>query len=356
MKMRPGGREIETLVTKTPGQLEFIPNLPAQHHRTLDGKDFVIAYGAQNRVDNFHANDVRTTTDPTAEEKQPQPRREHHHQPHHRGALRSRAPASMSTIQQSGDFAYQEGERKARAAKATMDGDQNVILLDTGARMSDATGATTADRIRLDRAHRRFHRRRQSQFHAACRTRTRRRTPKCSPATNPCRPRRARWIRATATAPSTTKAASTMWQGANRITADTVDIDREKRIAGRRWPRASPICGNRTKSESQSAEEEAAAPPVLTETRAAHMVYTEADRLTHYSGGVVLKRPGHAGESQGTARVPGRSRGRTRAWRRPSPMAMSRSFPQAKDRTRTGTGEHAEYYPDEQKVILRGRG
>src|SRR5262249_21223260 len=41
MKMRPGGHEIESLVTKTPGQLEFIPNLPVQHHRTLDGSEFV---------------------------------------------------------------------------------------------------------------------------------------------------------------------------------------------------------------------------------------------------------------------------------------------------------------------------
>ena len=29
-----------------------------------------------------------------------------------------------------------------------------------------------------------------------------------------------------------------------------------------------------------------AATPVLTEVRAAHMVYTEAGRLTHYTGGV----------------------------------------------------------------------
>ncbi|MDE3166318.1 MAG: hypothetical protein KGN36_10965, partial [Acidobacteriota bacterium] len=29
-------------------------------------------------------------------------------------------------------------------------------------------------------------------------------------------------------------------------------------------------------------------------------------------------------------------------------------FARSKDRTRTGTGEHAEYYPNEQKVILRG--
>ena len=51
---------------------------------------------------------------------------------------------------QTGDFTYEEGDRKARAAKATFDADHNVILLDTGARMADATGMTAADRIRMD--------------------------------------------------------------------------------------------------------------------------------------------------------------------------------------------------------------
>src|SRR5262249_2820961 len=69
MKMRPGGREMESVVTKAPGSLEFLPNLPAQHHRTLEGKDFVIAYGSQNRLDSFRAAGVKTHTDPTAEER-----------------------------------------------------------------------------------------------------------------------------------------------------------------------------------------------------------------------------------------------------------------------------------------------
>ena len=38
LKMRPGGREMESVVTKAPGTLEFLPNLPVQHHRTLDGQ------------------------------------------------------------------------------------------------------------------------------------------------------------------------------------------------------------------------------------------------------------------------------------------------------------------------------
>ena len=69
MKMRPGGREMESVVTKAPGTLEFLPNQPAQHHRVLDGQDFVIAYGPGNRLDNFRAADVKTHTDPTAEER-----------------------------------------------------------------------------------------------------------------------------------------------------------------------------------------------------------------------------------------------------------------------------------------------
>ena len=69
MKMRPGGKEIETVVAQAPGTLEFQPNLPVQHHRTLTGKDMVIAYGAQNRIESFRTVDVRTVTDPTADEK-----------------------------------------------------------------------------------------------------------------------------------------------------------------------------------------------------------------------------------------------------------------------------------------------
>ena len=53
-------------------------------------------------------------------------------------------------MHQSGDFVYEEGDRKARATKATMDSDQNVILLEGAARVSDATGSTNADHIRLD--------------------------------------------------------------------------------------------------------------------------------------------------------------------------------------------------------------
>ncbi len=227
MKMRPGGREIETLVTQAPGVLELIPNLPVQHHRTLTGKDFVIAYGAQNRLEDFRANDARTTTEPTAEEKR-----------RNRGVSVTTSRTfearfdprtnSMTTIEQSGDFSYEEGDRKARAAKATMDSGQNQILLDTGARISDSTGATTADRIRLDQ--------RTGDFTAEGRVASTR-LPDKSQKNNSAMLSGDEPLQATARKMDSRnrnrsiryEGGAAMWQGANRVRADAIDIDREKR-------------------------------------------------------------------------------------------------------------------------------
>ena len=53
-------------------------------------------------------------------------------------------------MDQQGGFVYDEGERHARAAHATLDQKQNVIVLETGARMWDSSGTTTADHIRMN--------------------------------------------------------------------------------------------------------------------------------------------------------------------------------------------------------------
>ncbi len=349
-KMRPGGREIESLVAKAPGQLEFIPNLPTQHHRTLDGKDFVIAYAAGNRVDSFRANDARTRTDPTVEEKK-----------RNRGVSTTASrtiearfdprTSQMSSIQQSGDFMYEEGERKARAAKATLDGGQNVILLDTAARISDATGATAAERIRLDE--------RTGDFTAEGKV-TSSRLPdkgqkKGSEMLSGDEP-----LQATARKMDSRnrnraihyEGGVTMWQGANRVQAETIDIDREKRslIAD---GRVFTALWESNKADAIPDPKKKPSAPVLTETRAARMVYTEQDRLTHYSGGVVLKRPDMQVKSRDLRAYLAES-GADSSLEKAFADGEVEIFSQAKDRTRTGTGEHAEYYPDEQKVILRG--
>jgi lipopolysaccharide export system protein LptA len=142
-----------------------------------------------------------------------------------------------------------------------------------------------------------------------------------------------------------------LWQGANRIQADTVNIDREKRSLVADGHVVSSLWESNKAQDTKAPKK--TGPPVLTETRAAHMVYTEEDRLTHYSGGVVLDRPDmqvKAKDLRAYLAESGSDSSLEKAFADGSVEIFSRS----KDRTRTGTGEHAEYYPSEQKVILRG--
>jgi lipopolysaccharide export system protein LptA len=354
MKMRPGGREMESVVTKAPGTLEFLPNQPAQHHRVLDGQDFVIAYGPQNRVDNFRATGVKTRTDPNAEDR----KRNRPASTTTSRDLEARFDPKtnrMSTMQQSGDFAYEEGDRKARAAKATMDADQNLIVLDTAARMWDATGSTAADHIRLDQ--------RTGDFLAEGNV-TSSRLPDKDQKKNSEMLSGDDPLQATARKMDSRnrnrqihyEGAVHMWQGANRIQADVVDVNRDQDPQKRTLVADGHVVTNLWEGAQDNKsrdDKKKAATPVLTEVHAGHMIYTEASRLTHYTGGVQLSRPGLQVKSQELRAFLGESGAESRLEKAYADGAVE-IFSTGKDRTRTGTGDHAEYYTADQKVILRG--
>jgi lipopolysaccharide export system protein LptA len=348
MTMRPGGREIASVVTNAPGRLEFLPNQPVQRHRTLDGKDFVIAYGPQNRVESFRAHDVKTQTEPNADDRK-----------------RNRAASTTSSrdfearfdprssrlanMQQSGDFSYSEGDRAARAASASMDADQNVIVLDKAARVSDSSGATAADHIRLDQ--------RSGDFTAEGNV-TSSRMPESNPKKNSEMLSGDEPLQATARKMESRYRNRTihyeggvnLWQGANRIRADVVDIDR---VSDKRTLIADGHVITNLWEAPKDPQAKKAATPVLTEVRAAHMVYTEENRLTHYTGGVTLNRPGtHVTSSELRAYL-AESGADSRVEKAIADGAVT-ILSTAKDRTRTGTGEHAEYLVGEQKVVLNG--
>lgn len=63
IEMKPGGREIQSLRTDAPGQLEFKPNQPDRAHRWMNGDRIQIAYGEANAIDLFHATKVTTRTE-----------------------------------------------------------------------------------------------------------------------------------------------------------------------------------------------------------------------------------------------------------------------------------------------------
>jgi lipopolysaccharide export system protein LptA len=350
MKMKDGGQEIDTVVAHTPGTLEFLPNLPAHRHRRLDGNNMVISYGPQNRLQTFRATDVRTQTEPTAEEVK---RKIPQSVTASRTILATFEPNSsrLATMEQSGDFTYEQGDRKARAAKATLDSTQNIILLETAARMSDASGSTAADHIRMDQ--------RTGDYTATGNVissrlpdRDQKKNSELLSGDQPIQAQAAKMESYNRNRRVHYEGGAVLWQGANRVQANVIDIDRQKRslvadgnVVTNLWeePQADPKDPRKKKGGS----------PVLTVVRAPHLVYTEENRLAVYTGGVRLERPGlqvNGKELQAYLADSGSDSRLEKAFADGAVHIVQTS----RDGTRTGTGEHGEYYTADQRVFLSG--
>ena len=150
--MRNGGRDLDNVETLASGRLEFIPNRPGQRHRTVDADHMLVTYGADNVIQFFRATNAATHTDP---EPQTQQAGESSGDPLLTWSKDLKADFDPKTgqlahMEQWNDFRYQEGDRRARANRATIEQARNLITLDQAARIWDASGATSADRILLD--------------------------------------------------------------------------------------------------------------------------------------------------------------------------------------------------------------
>ena len=361
LKMGPDGREIETVVTQGAGALEFLPNLPVQHHRMLTGNGMVIAYGPQNRIQSFRATQVRTETQPTAEEKK-RNRVASVTTSRQMEARFDPKTSKMTFMQQTGEFTYDEGERKARALRGTLDSDQNILLLDTNARMSDGSGSTSADHIRMDQ--------RTGDFTAEGHVNSSR-LPDKDPQKNsqmlngdePMHAQARKMDSADHNRRMHYEGNVLMWQGANRIQAETIDLDREKRTLV-----ADGHVVTNLWEEPKDDQKKKGAVPVMTVVHAAHLAYTEENRLAIYTGGVTLERPNlkeksrdiHAwltpAQQAGTGPSAGASEsgGDSRLDRAFADGAVEIHQTSQEGITYNSTAEHSEYYTADNKVILTG--
>ena len=346
MTMRPGGKELDRIVTRGPSSLEFVPNTAAAHHRVLRGKDFLIAYGQDNRIDTFRATDAHTATDPNAEERK-RKRAQSITSSREINARFDPKTSHLVAMEQSGGFAYAEGGRQARAAKATLDSDQNVMVLDGAARMWDSTGATSADRIRMNQT--------SGDFTAEGNVNSSRmpepdakKNSQILATDEPLQAQARRMVSTNKSRNMHYEGGVVMWQGANRITADTVDVDREKR---------SFIADHNVVSslweEPKDAEKKKTAAPVLTVVRAPRLVYTDADRLAVYTGGVDMSRPGMHITSRELHAVLADSSADSRLEKAVADGGVKIVADTVNGR-RIATAEHSEYYTGDAKVILTG--
>lgn len=369
MKMRPGGDEVESMETGAPGSLEFLPTVAAQPHRFLTGDRMWIAYGARNQIQSYRAINVTTRTlNPKPPDKdQPPPPVLTWSQ--NLDATFDPKTNDLAHLEQRDNFRYESGDRKATASRAELDQAKNVITLNGGARVSDSTGSTSAAHIVMDQ--------KDSDMTAEGDVNSiRLPDKKAQPsgmlsADEPLHARAKQMDTHDNNQQITYRGDAVAWQGANRLQANVIEIDRDNDTLKAHENVVSELLDKKDDDNAKAGKKKPGEPPVFTVVHAADMLYTDDDHIARYTGGATLKRPDLSVKGQEVIaflREENKKPGDPKQQPAPAKGAESSNSGSSLDhafadgnvtivsttplRARTGTSEHAEYYVDQGKVIL----
>ncbi len=347
LTMRPGGREVQAVETHAPGEVEFVPNGEEGRHRRLKAERIWITYAPDNRIRSLRAVKVETRTDPPPRKGRP-PLPAVLTASQDLTAEFEPTTGQLARLEQWGDFRYQEGERQGRAVRAVLEESRHLITLEQAARLWDASGSTSAYRILLDQ---------QSGDLRAEGDVISTRLPERQGASSallsqeqPLEARAARMLTTERNQKVRYEGDAVVWQGANRIQAQGIDIDRRARrlrasgnvrtqflAAPKEAPRASKRTG----------------PPEFVVVESPELAYTEEDRLARYSGGARLVRSGLEVKAQ-EIRAHLKDAAADSSLDRAYADGQAEILERRDDRLRRGVAEHAEYYAGESKIILHG--
>lgn len=386
-KMRPNGQEIDSVETDGPGSIEIIPNTPAKPHRWIVGAHIWMTYGPKNEIQSFRSVSVTTRTQkPKAKDSKEEPAPAFTSS---RNLAATFLPNSsnLDKVDQSGDFHYREGDRQAKADRALLDQPNNIMNLIGSARMWDATGSANADKILINQT--------TGDFTAEGHVNSTRKPdqPKADAQgggmldkDEPLFARANKMISKDNNLDIRYEGNAVVWQGADRLEADVIEIDRDKDLlmahgnvtsqlldkvkeddspngkadgkpqakekttvikASKPDPKAD---GNSTDGSASTTK---ARLRVFTTVKSSALDYNDDTRVAHYSGGATLERSSMIVKAQDI-----------HAFLRndSDDSSLDHAFADghvdvhevAVDRTRDAHAEHAEYYVDEDKVILEG--
>lgn len=379
LKMRGNGQDIESVITDGAGTVDFLPNRPAAPKRWMKGDRIWINYGMDNRIETFRSVNAFTRTEKPVDkgDKQAAPAPQLTQSKELIAAFDPKT-SELARLEQKTDFRYEEGPRRATADRATLDQAKDEMTLDGTARVWDPTGSAAGDHIAM---HQKTGDYLVEGHVATTRIPADQGNPGMLSNSEVMQARAQHMTSAANNQKLHYEGGAIAWQGANRVEADRLDIDRTRHIMEAHGKVVSQFIDkdkgndkdkdkvkddkNKDKDQAKSNDKEAAsagkkdskaarkATPIFTVVRAADLVYDEDTRIANYQGGATLSRPGLA--------VTGRS---IRAFLSDadSDSSLDKAFADgevkivhsAGPRTRVGTSEHAEYYTEDQKVLLDG--
>jgi len=344
MEMRPGGEEIDRVRTHSPARIEFLARNKGERFRAMDAVRLSAVYGARNQIQSLNAVDVATITERERQPGKPAPpvartwskRLE---------AQFDQQTGEVSSVHQWEDFRYQEGPRQARAHQAHMDPRRNHIVLEGDARIWDPQGSTAARRIELDQNTGDFSA--DGDVFASHAPERKGTSSAMLSADEPVQGKADKMISRASGMVMVLIGKAVAWQGANRLRAGQIVIDRKAR---RLTASGGVISEFLDRSPSRGAQPPV---PVYNVVTADQLDYDEASRVAYYRGHVTLRRPAMVVHSQELRAFLNDSKAQSSLEKALADGEVE-IFQQAGGRTRRGTAEHAEYYVDQEQVVLYG--
>ena len=285
----------------------------------------------------------------------------------------------MTRLEQWDDFHYQQGDRQATADSAQLDYGKDLLTLSTKAHVWDNTGSTMADRIEM---------RQSTGDTVATGHVTSTRLPDKGTTNSPGmiatgEPLRARADKMVVTDGNTRiryEGSADLWSGANRLRAPLVEIDRGGGTLRAEGGVTSRLVDNsqqdRTPPASQDAKTQKPAPPAkaapFTVIRSKTLTYSDTERMAVYQGDAVMDRDDlevKAAEIRAWFRdnsskkpAPAPQPAQQQQNQQQEQSSLERIFAEGNvqivkrspERTRTASSEIAEYYLDDERLVLKG--
>ena len=272
----------------------------------------------------------------------------------------------VATIDQTGNFRYQEGARKAWAKKAVLEQAANRITLTDSARVLDNTGSAAGDTILMNQSNGDM----DATGHVVSTHQPDKNEKAGTSMLDPGKAMQAQSEKMT-TRNNNTKVHyeghAVMWQGGSRISADVIDIDRDAESLKAAGSVVSELVDNKASEtgntpapahDQNTTKNTPGTAPLFTVVRAPQLTYHDDTRVANYAGGVKLTRGKMTITSKElTAYLTPKTSNDS------DQSSLDHAFATGDvkifsvvtgKRTRTGSAERCEYYTKANKVVLNG--
>ena len=358
MLLASDGETLRRVVTQPPSTLELLSSRPGEDPWRITGENFAMDFDPRGNLSQFSAEgNVRVSS-----QSPEQPAQQRVSTSDHLVATVDPRLHSVTQIQQSGHYRYQDPEKQGRAEQAAYSAAGDTVVLQGQAVLWDSTGKLSAKKIVLNNATG------DLQAEGSLSTTY---FPKPSPGAQESEPihvvaERLQYDAAAGKAQYQGRVH--LWRGTNLLEADWVELDRrQSQLEARKgvytiFPQPP---GGPAKAGAATLSPVADSPgrrPVLSgvegqpvEIRSERLVYKQEEQKAVYQGGVQM-RNASATVNSGELEVffSSQGKGASSAGSGQIERAVANSNVVVLDSGRKATGERAEYFLEEGKMRLFG--